>query len=831
MESRPRVEEVSLAGLLHDIGKLIQRAEPGGMPKALRERASDLLPVRQGRHSHWHALWSDHFFDLCERGELRWPRGVDRAWVRNLAVYHHRPLQDYRVRPELALSVLVTIADRAASGFERKERDAEAEADWEARSDVRRRFRQTPIEAIVSHVRIERREAPQRRYHAPVPLGPDALLPMPSDRVSVADVEKGYAGLWEAFREAWNDAARRCDNDPGAFEEAVLSLSERFLWAVPSSTRDQPDVSLHDHGRAVAAFAAALFRWHEEGGTLTDGEALGNREAPSFRFLVGDLSGLQSTLFRLRSEGVPGLNKTLRGRSLRFQLIADAAARRALAEFGMPMSAALQTAGGRFLLVVPALGDAEERLARLRAEAEAWLLAQYTGELGLGLALSEPFSAEDLMSKIEEAEKGDATQISRARAELAIAQETAKLRLFGNGVEKGILDCTFPHGPCAACGVRPATAADTKCSACAEEHALGEVMPRSRAIVVGEPHALGDRASRLWAYDYLLPTGGGDERHDRGHGWRWMLADAEHGPAPVRPGPAWVARFPDPLPEEYADLEDVEPGGTKTFEALARDAREKVAEKPVGRELLALLKGDVDQLGLIFAEGLGARWSIARQAALSRMLDAYFNLRLPDLLRRGFPDSYTVYAGGDDFLLVLPWRQGFDLAKRLREDFRTFVGENPSLTFSLGIALFQPHTPISLAAREAEERLERAKEAGRNRVSAIEAEPMTWEAFARALEKAERLNGHLRSGAVSTGLLYRLLALDEARRRTGTKRARPVDYTWMARLGYQLARNVKDEAIRDQLRELFGLDTDWRGGGTPPPGLRLAITHALYRNR
>lgn len=97
----PTVYEVAVAALLHDIGKLVQRAHGGkGLPQEIRDRASDVLPQKRGRYSHWHALWSDYFFELCDKdgfAELPWPMALDFATVRNLAVYHHAPLQDYRV--------------------------------------------------------------------------------------------------------------------------------------------------------------------------------------------------------------------------------------------------------------------------------------------------------------------------------------------------------------------------------------------------------------------------------------------------------------------------------------------------------------------------------------------------------------------------------------------------------------------------------------------------------------------------------------------------------------------------------------------------------------
>ncbi|WP_417448694.1 type III-A CRISPR-associated protein Cas10/Csm1 [Jhaorihella thermophila] len=743
--------------------------------------------------------------------------------------FHHRPLQDYRVQPQLALSILVALADRMAAGFERKARDSEQEAAWRDSGPARERFRRTPIEAMTTNIRLGERGA-RRGHHLPQELTPDAILP--AAEVRGEDVEKGYSALWDGFKTAWNEAARRCAADPVAFEEAVLSLSERFLWSVPSSTVDQPDVSLHDHSHAVAAFASALFRFHQSRRKLSDPSALADREVPAFRFVVGDLSGLQSTLFRLQSEGVKGLNKTLRGRSLRFQLIADACVRETLRAFDMPMSAALQTAGGRFLVLVPNLDEADKILKGMRARFDSWFVDQYSGDLALGLALSDPFVCDDLVSGPSDDSTG-AERIGKVRGGIGVAAEIAKLQLLAGQAAHGVVDATFSaEGACGTCGVRPA-GKEGLCAACAGEAALGDRLPRSRAVVISDRGGLGEMSAKLLSHDYLLPSGEGETRHDRGTGWRWMLDPAPHRPAPLRPGPAWVARFGDDI-GPYADLEDVEAGHIKTFQALARDSREIVNGKPIGREMLALLKGDVDRLGRIFAGGLSDRWSVARSAALSRMMDAYFTLRLPHLLRTDFPDSYTVYAGGDDFMLVLPWRQGFELARTLRRDFERFAGGNPDLTFSLGIALFDPRTPISIPAREAENRLEAAKSAGRNRVSALEDTPLTWEAFSEALDRAETLNRWLREGRLSTAFLYRVLAIDDARRRVAAGHARPSDYAWMARLGYQIARNLKkrdDAPIRTGILELFGLDERWQGEALDQVGARLAISHAIYRNR
>lgn len=848
----PNIYEVAIGALLHDIGKLLQRAHAGTaeMPEHVRKRESDILPSFKGRYTHWHALWTDVFFDWAESEGLGWPRGVDVRWVRDLAVYHHNPLQAYTRSPTLAATWLVTVADRVASGLDRKAKDEEAESETPGGRDA---FRRTPIDAILSRLRLPgdgvrdmHKSTRVSARHIPAPLSPDAIIP--AHAVSEDDVPKAYRDLWEAFREGWRTHVVRAGGDVHAFEEGLLSLSERLTWSVPSSTIDQPDVSLHDHARSVAAVAACLHAHHAERRELADVKAMQDDARPRLRFLVGDLSGLQATLFRLRSEQVNGLNRILRGRSQRFGLIADAAARRVCNAFGLPLSCVLQAAGGRFLVVLPALteGPTKRVLEDIRREFDDWLAKQYSGQLGLGLGLSDPFATGDLIRRVHEED----ARAARTRARdvwdaLAIAGETAKLQQMFGPAKRGVVEQRFgEEGPCTACGVRPAQPGEVpRCPTCEAEHELGQRLPRAVAVTISESRQ-GDNILGLAYRVEVKPSEAGSALR----GWR--LEDLPGGPAPLRFGHPYLPRFPDAL-DRYTGIEEFEEisaGDLKTFEALGIDSREPLEDgRMVGRAMLAVLKADVDRLGLLFRDGFGEdETGLARRMALSRMLDAYFSGRLMALLGREFPNAYTVYAGGDDLFIVAPWRDALALALRLREDFDAFAGGNPDVTLSAGVALFDPRTPISIAAEEAEERLTEAKQAGRNRVSAIARTPLTWEEYRHALEAAERLNRWIRADRISDAALYRLLAFDDARGRIAAWIAdregpnpapRPQDYAWKARFGYCLARMLprrahdpEQEEIARTLFGLFGLDQCF-AEHRPAPGVRLAISHALYRNR
>ena len=278
-------------------------------------------------------------------------------------------------------------------------------------------------------------------------------------------------------------------------------------------------------------------------------------------------------------------------------------------------------------------------------------------------------------------------------------------------------------------------------------------------------------------------------------------------------------------------------GDLLTFAELAALSIQDGDGHAVGRPMLALLKADVDNLGRVFGEGLGNRRSLSRTATLSRLMDAFFTGWLPDHMRRHFPNLYTVYAGGDDLMVLGPWFDVLNFAPALRAAFDQFSGGNPSLTLSAGIELFNSKTPVSLAAAGAEARLEAAKQAdkAKDRICAIGPNdaPMTWKDWDKVLEQAVELHGLVCEGKLSTALLYRLLTLDDRRRRA---KFDPACADWRAKLGYTLYRSVKADAmagnqsVREQLLGLMGIDPKLADASAPSYA-RAAITIALYRNR
>lgn len=831
--------EAALAGLLHDIGKLAQRAHRD--EQALRAAYQDqdleglqasILPSRQGRYTHRHALWTDFFFEWAEREHLRWPDGVDRSRLRRTAIRHHNPGDP--------ADWIVAEADRLASGLERKEKDEALERDA---ADQPRTFREVELRALVPVLDIGLGSVPSSQLrHQAEEMSAEALMPC---RSAPADQPRRFGLLWDAWQREWAGFARHGDLSVDRFEQAALALSERLLWAVPSSTIDQPDVSLHDHAHAVAAIAAALAAFHGAAGEAS-ASAIRNRTEPKFRLVALDLSGIQAALFRLG--GSAGAARVLRARSF---LMAETVAAAVLAirnRLGLPAANVLIAAGGKAELLAPALADLDVLLEEARETLDTWLIAHWQGDLALNLAAGEPFAA----TAFENRGKG----FPAVRAELAVRLDAAKHRPFrgwrprGQGlVGTGVIETPYDaEGACVTCAARPAVVTTpldraARCLVCDGAYRLGQRLPKADGFAIADAAEPAGEADAVQA-DQRIPLPFGLALlpwSARGSAARRSVVfegQGETGSALPRPR-AHVALLDDPDAPQYRALglhASQEGEGTPvkgdlmTFAHIAAEALEPRARGFRGRALLGIIKADVDRLGQVFGRGLGEDRSPARIAQLSRLIDSYFARRLPWLLQREFPASYTVYAGGDDLLLISPWRSAVPLAVRLREDFRSFAGGNPNLSLSAGVAFFHPHHPIALVVAEAEVMLERAKHAGRDRLGLFD-RVLSWQQAQATLQLAEELDQAVAEDMLPTTFLHRMRGFAARRRQVETQEGR-ADPGWAAKWAYHRARFL-DRARKEAKAPLEAL----LDRAVPPPAAasvadpEIAMTIALWRNR
>ncbi|MDP7134708.1 MAG: type III-A CRISPR-associated protein Cas10/Csm1, partial [Planctomycetota bacterium] len=285
--------------------------------------------------------------------------------------------------------------------------------------------------------------------------------------------------------------------------------------------------------------------------------------------------------------------------------------------------------------------------------------------------------------------------------------------------------------------------------------------------------------------------------------------------------------------EEIAgEEEEHHEGDLKTFSHLACEDRYLREDgKWCGISALSVVKGDVDDLGEIFRKGLESP-TFAKMAALSRQMNAFFSIYLPNLCATKFENCYTVFAGGDDFFVVGPWKSQMRLLKNMREDFARYV-VNDSIHFSAGISTVKPGIPIRTMAENAEEALGSAKTrlVGKNSVNCY-GNTVHWDRWSELLEIEERMARLQSTYGLSTGYLYGLVELSEM---AGRVNENPENAIWLSRFVYRSKRFVGDKMKRESnsrkeqaFSDLLLLAEDIRKYGT---AFKIPLFNHLYTYR
>jgi CRISPR-associated protein Csm1 len=628
-------------------------------------------------------------------------------------------------------------------------------------------------------------------------------------------------------------------------------------------------VSLYDHSRASAALAVALWRWHQAHGQTNSAAARAMHERTDYaerKFLLvqGDFFGIQNFLFADGGETRKHAAKLLRGRSVQVSLFTELAALRLLDALALPPTSQVLNAAGKFLIVAPNTGEVRKTLSSVCTEFDAWFLEHTFGMAGMGVAWEEA-SCNDFLK----GGQGAASPYDGLLERLHQSLERAKHRRFDLcTVQTPTFARDFPYGVCEYNGRLPADRAPSNeepasCQLSRDQRAIGEALRGfdrlliTREFSTQQLHSNPDlRKLDLNIFGYTLAFTGDESASGRfgefaregtlRRCWDFSAADPADvvGEKPLWAG--YARRFISgyvpcvsaedlKLPDRYIGVEEFPTeGGLKTLDMLACEDRQPDTDgKWLGIEALGVLKGDIDDLGELFRVGLGSP-TFAKTAAMSRQVNGFFAIYLPWLLSREFCDVYTVFAGGDDFFLIGPWRTMQQLAARMRDEFARYAAENPEIHFSAGITTQKPGAPIGALAELAEDALEAAKnEEGKNALTCF-GETLPWKSWPEVERALTQLDDLDAQETLSSGYVYRLLQFVEMRGREKT--GVPEAAIWRALFQYLTRRYIVDKrkGLDEEGRQrLFASLARGLGDAIEKLGsaYRITLFNHLYRTR
>lgn len=726
-------EEIALGGLLHDVGKLVQRS--GAV---------------SGNHMDIGADW-------LSRRKDPW---AGSAWA---ARYHHTnpnasvKLGDLAKDPDFAdklpLAAIVAHADNLSSA----ERE-EVTGRWDAEVRLRNIF-----DRVVLADRASGQGKPTFFPLAPLTAGAFAteagegmIFPAPE---TAQRALFNYEALEEGLRELLDSPVPASERRGSGW---LLRALERYTAFVPSETavskeeERYPDISLFDHLRTTAMLAVAMLETLlERHASILDlknpydgiKQALTKEGEHPFLLVEGNIRGIQSYLYDISGTGAL---RTLRARSFFLELLQEEILGALLNALELPRTQVLFVGGGHFLLVLPNTSRVRRIVEEARCTANRRCRA-VDKRLFL-LFASVPLAWKTLAEG----------RMNGAFRDLAASLAREKARPCRKMLQEvlGVADDSRGKS-CIVCGVRTDRLFDLKdrqevaCGHCAALHALGgrlsdavflwqkpaEEAPRGDAPSLPPQQKTGEVPA--------TPGFGSDVEHCE-NAWRRVRYDTAKVFSDIPPRAARVYVLQRLSEELERQGERFVPLPWAGYTWRGEDELDKILEGGcIGQKKLGALRMDVDDLGRIFQEGLLRKarhdnpggghggdgenaaeaeelYTLSRLATLSRLLTYFFKQGLPVLarrpegIRRRYPRTVPlteapepsramtlIYAGGDDLYAVGAWNDIAEFASDAVAAFRDFTGGNPCCSISGGMVAGDDKHPVAslatLAARAEQE--------------------------------------------------------------------------------------------------------------------------------
>jgi len=832
--------KIALAGLLHDIGKFYQRAGKGKNQ-----------PYQEFKYQH--ALFTHQWFEDPEIKSSLSKAFSNIDEIGTLASKHHKPDNSLE-------SKVLQKADHLSS----EEREKEKEDEFNLLHTVFER---------VSFIEDSEKEDDLEfwGYYKLKPLDfenlEDVIFPVIiqrtaktgkladlSDEKKIRAEESKYSGLYKKFLEDFKKINYFKEEQAFNF---IYYLLQKYLWCVPASKYDKergsrhyPDISLFDHSRVLSAIAVCLYDYKQEKPQYN----LNDEKEKVFLLYEAEISGIQKFIYKVSKIDVEkegfSVPKELRGRSFFVSILPELLSRYILNKLDYPITNILYSGGGKFQLLLPNTNKVKNILQEFKDELSEYLHREFHLDLSIVSGQTE-LSQEHL--------KGD--KLREAITNLQISIDEDKKRKVKELLTKDFETDGFHV--CKSCKSLPRKEKEDICKWCNTFNELGAKLAKHEKLFIiyqfedmnkepdldfgkfGRVYLLDEPESKIMTKAKEVLNLNSTKLAEEGYtnGFKFI--------ANIVPTLTYEVR--DYL-LKYADLEEKEREELKNQPINSILPLNYIAEFAKGDKKLAVLRADVDNLGLIFSDGL-RRYTISRIATLSRMLDLFFTGYISILINKVSEDYakrelgntnlkakprliYTVYAGGDDLFLIGPYNLILDFVVELRKKFYKYTANNTDFGISGGIPIVGSKVSLEYMAKISEEMESISKSAifttknkqnylkdaitifeksfkysseikgystynqrifGDKELSKLYKKPQddNYVNFETILSISNKIAEYIEKKDMSRALAYRLLSLH----RVYVSEDGKIDPIIYPKIFYQIGRNVKNESVRNLLVE------------------------------
>ena len=621
--------------------------------------------------------------------------------------------------------------------------------------------------------------------------------------------------LKASLSELWGNFIKGIDAIPHSHQTNLNLWLDHFDTAMQCFTSHIPspyrhDISFYDFTKAVAAFVVAL----------ADEKA--EKDAP-FLLIQGDFFGIQDFIFSGGSESNKGAAKILRGRSFQVSLFTELAALKILSACSLPTISQMMNAAGKFLIIAPNTEEVKTAIQKIKNELNQWFIKETYGLIGLGIAVQ--------IAQTHEFEQSNYEKLVKKLFENLEEQKLKRLDL--TDTTQSVHEENYPNSVCAMNSFFPAQMGKDYSVISEDQIKIGEMLSKRQRIIIADEktqihHEYETQILKLPIFGFKViftknesDTGKfGLHSNDIYRFWDFSLP--ENTNVPIWNG--YARRYIN----AYVPFDNQ--GKIVTFE--------EIQTKDEGQDALMTLKGDVDNLGLIFQKGIQPA-NIAKMAALSRQMNQFFSLWLPAYCAENSPNMYTVFAGGDDFFLIGPWHSTQKVAHAMQQAFSRYVAGNPEIHFSVGMVMSKSNIPVPRLGDLAEDALDKSKSIdkgekvstakGKNAVTIFN-RSVKWADWEKLCDLEEEIHRLAETYKISTSYLYSLIRLCEQ-----AADMKNIENTiWRSRFYYRTARYVTDKLSKENRNKALSemsISLGDKGIGSYKLNFTIPLTNYFYQKR
>lgn len=471
--------------------------------------------------------------------------------------------------------------------------------------------------------------------------------------------------------------------------QSLLTAMEKYTSTVPVTTDGKNrDISVYEHSKLIAAFANAIYDYLEQNNISDFKSLLTNEEyftRKIFYLYSFDFSGIQNFIYTIVSNKAL---KTLRTRSFYLEIFMEDVIDTLLEELNLTRINLLYAGGGHCYLLFPNTEKTLDCIDAHKNNVNKYLIDEYGTELYIagGGSACAPETFKDGGEKY-----GDLFRnVSQALSDNKLNRYSAE----------DLINLNF----------KETKNNERECNIC---HRTDRIYESEDGLICENCLDI-QRFSReiINAKCYVIEKAGPNKPFSS---------------LPLPYGKRIVAVSKEDLPEKMKEENFIRAYSKNDNEIASTiklwvgdyaydDKLEIFTEDSEGTSRLAVIRGDIDNLGQAFVRGFSNEYtSLTRNAVFSHSLTKFFKYEINNILEEGTfflterdeksRKALIVYSGGDDVFVLGAWNDILEFAVDLHNRLKVF--SMGALTLSAGIGTYPERFSIKLMS-EATGKLEDA---------------------------------------------------------------------------------------------------------------------------